>query len=1070
MKVLNVLLIIFFLCSSWSLRAQDYVQSELLKMIENNETQKAAAIIQKKFLEFRKNNKVDSLADYVSIYGNLLAKKNGFDKAEKEVHVLLKELEARKGNMETLALGYHLAAQFYYHHSQIKKAFDYDLMALNYAKKDKKINLAKYYRSVGEYARRMTNIELARKYYLEAIALEKADPNPKYENLYLTYVDLANMAWFSSKLDSAVYFYDEAIKALERINVKSPKNTLYRKAIVFNNLAGLYNIQGDNTKAILYTENSINLHNQFQKVKGFEVEKKDARNFENSAIDNLGGIFRSLGNYSRSQDLLLYSYDKKKREMGVNDHSVFISEILLGQIYYARNDLNQSFFYTHSGLNHLDQTGGEYLLWQADGYYTLGLVYERKKQFELAQKNYKIADSLYNVSFGGEYDNIYFDFLHSYDSFLIKIGNKKVALERAFKNLQYLEKAGNNSTLLVFDQLLHLSSLYFKALDYSKSKDFSKEAIANIDLLIKKQENKTDSLNLLMKRSSAQLAYCRSIYQITTNKDVVFLKSLLNQLTPYLAIYEEQKRLLTDQNDINAMIEKYRSMTMFIERLNLEIYELNKDFQFLNAAINLHENALYSRMRVRMEAQQAMQFRGVPAEIIKEEEFLKARFRKSWKENEQMSYTQLQDEWRVFLRKLKQDYPAYYALRYQEKIFELKEIQQELPKDQTLVRYLQSEGKLYAWVITSNKQVLVPLSDSNLSGLIESIDSLSMDGKRIGKVSNELYVLLWKPIEKYIVGSRVKIIPDGALHNLSFEILSPQINQDFASLAKNCLLSRYAISYDFSLSTFRDEESKEEITKSFVAFTPVFSKEDKNSYINSLKNDSLYLDRNYLNLLSLPLTASLAQESKKNWGGSVFSNTHATTDAFRTHAGNNHIIHIGTHAEANNEFPEYSKLIFAKNKDYRSENSLYLFDIYNCNLQSNLAVLSACETGRTNYSDGEGMISLALAFRYAGSESILAGLWSIDEYSSTDITNTFYKGVREGLTKDVALQQAKLDYLNKSEGRLLSPTYWAGLALIGDISPVNITSETSYSLYLCIAAVVILLICFYFYKLKRKRV
>src|SRR5690606_21468231 len=133
------------------------------------------------------------------------------------------------------------------------------------------------------------------------------------------------------------------------------------------------------------------------------------------------------------------------------------------------------------------------------------------------------------------------------------------------------------------------------------------------------------------------------------------------------------------------------------------------------------------------------------------------------------------------------------------------------------------------------------------------------------------------------------------------------------------------------------------------------------------------------------------------------------------------------------DHPEFSRLIFAKNTaNIEEENSLFVDEIYNINLNANLTVLTACETGKPGFQDGEGMISLAHAFNYAGSESILTGLWKIDEQASSLVLSFFYENILKGMAKDEALRQAKLSYLSKAEGRMLAPQYWAGLVIMGD--------------------------------------
>jgi CHAT domain-containing protein len=61
--------------------------------------------------------------------------------------------------------------------------------------------------------------------------------------------------------------------------------------------------------------------------------------------------------------------------------------------------------------------------------------------------------------------------------------------------------------------------------------------------------------------------------------------------------------------------------------------------------------------------------------------------------------------------------------------------------------------------------------------------------------------------------------------------------------------------------------------------------------------------------------------------------------------------------------------------------------------------LTACESGKPGYEDGEGMISLTHAFNYAGSESIVTGLWKIDEQASALLLDIFYKNLRKRVTK-----------------------------------------------------------------------
>jgi len=145
------------------------------------------------------------------------------------------------------------------------------------------------------------------------------------------------------------------------------------------------------------------------------------------------------------------------------------------------------------------------------------------------------------------------------------------------------------------------------------------------------------------------------------------------------------------------------------------------------------------------------------------------------------------------------------------------------------------------------------------------------------------------------------------------------------------------------------------------------------------------------------------------FGGDAYLLERSTENSFKQFAGNHKIIYIGTHAQSDNLHPEFSRLVFAKSNAGGEDNYLYLSEIYNCNLNADLAVVTACESGKAGYEDGEGMISLAHAFNYAGSESILTGLWKIDEQTSAVLIEAFYKNLVDGLSIKHCKIQNQLD-------------------------------------------------------------
>ncbi len=361
----------------------------------------------------------------------------------------------------------------------------------------------------------------------------------------------------------------------------------------------------------------------------------------------------------------------------------------------------------------------------------------------------------------------------------------------------------------------------------------------------------------------------------------------------------------------------------------------------------------------------------------------------------------------------------------------------QIPESSSVVRFIFAGKKLAALVADKDQRNLVVLDAEGLNAEVEALSGYEANPERLGETLYRLYNRLWQPLVKSVRNKRVIIIPDGILFNINFEMLSPVRIKRFEELAAHSLLSEYIISYNYSLFLVnKNRESRPD--RNFIAFTPGFSDRSKEVYKKS-SDTAMLIDNFYLTLLPQPFSVDLATTAVGQFGGDVYTGERSTVNAFRQKADGHTIIHIGTHAEADNLNPQLSRLIFSKGiSQDEMDNYLYLFDIYNCNLHSKLTVLTACETGKVGYEDGEGLVSLAHAFNYAGSESILMGLWKIDEKSCATLVKYFYDNLSKGLPKDEALKAAKIAYLHETRGRALAPQYWAGLVIMGNTDSIHI--------------------------------
>jgi CHAT domain-containing protein/Tfp pilus assembly protein PilF len=144
------------------------------------------------------------------------------------------------------------------------------------------------------------------------------------------------------------------------------------------------------------------------------------------------------------------------------------------------------------------------------------------------------------------------------------------------------------------------------------------------------------------------------------------------------------------------------------------------------------------------------------------------------------------------------------------------------------------------------------------------------------------------------------------------------------------------------------------------------------------------------------------------------------------------IIHFATHGLLNSEHPELSGLVLSlvDQRGRPQDGFLTLADIYNLNLQAEMVVLSACETGLGKEIKGEGLIGITRGFMYAGASRVVASLWKVDDAATAELMGRFYQGIlKEGLQPAAALRKAQVEMWRQK--RWSFPYYWAGFLMQG---------------------------------------
>ncbi len=374
--------------------------------------------------------------------------------------------------------------------------------------------------------------------------------------------------------------------------------------------------------------------------------------------------------------------------------------------------------------------------------------------------------------------------------------------------------------------------------------------------------------------------------------------------------------------------------------------------------------------------------------------------------------------------------------------FLVDDIQTKLLKDKAvLVEYFYGKKNIYQFVITNdglnlNKIILDEIAKKHITGFIHLFDSASIINNDISKFTSaafKLYnVLNFSKVSGF---KNVIIIPDGLLNFIPFEALLTSKTNTTSFSRMPFVMQRQSIVYNTS-TTFYLKEGGTNNVNTLLGIFPVFEK----------TNNSLTYSIDEANVIKEEMDATL------------FLREQATKETFIKNSSNYGIIHLSTHASSG-DFSISANIDFYKN-------TMSLNELYSLNLNTNLVVLSACETGIGKLYKGEGAMSIARGFQYAGAQNILFSLWQINDLSTSKIMQSFYKNYSDNRSANVSNRQSKLDYLEDDTISNIkkSPYYWSAFVYYGELTE----SANDYTLiYIAVSLFILLIILLLLLRIKK---
>lgn len=1064
------LLLVFICFSTTSIFSQENSEKgifQIEKWIKADSITEAQTLLNNKLSLFRSTKNYDSLVSYIELVGSYALAKGDKQKAYKKAEAFVAEIsKCDDPAIKSLAL-----QSLGYLHSGTgdpKATYAIYKTAYDLAKQSnspEKARLSNIEYKLGYEASNFGDFQLAKKHYLDAAKTLDTWNSNDVEFYQQIFNAMGGIMWMEAKLDSSSFYFSKSLEALKKADENDLMNSLFRPALIKMNLSVLKNGLGENSEAIMLAQESIQGFGAFIEKSSDEFRILSAKRHRATAIENLGSYYHTMGEFKKADAVITYANAEKKKFSEPNSSTMIISRIILAQAKVGIRDFESAKTLLEEALKIIEENPGVENYWKSGALSTLGEVYENLGDKEKAVVYHEQGNVAYKSTLQGAYNKDYFDELINLSHFYATSGYSEKALEVAEEIYREGKKNDFKNTLQDFYHSVNLAEISFLLKDYVKAKKYGEEALA---FSLKDTEN-----NLVIEYRKPKAIYVLAAAQYEQESEISTDKlfEILDLIEEGLSILETRKATIKNYDDLRLFIEENTQLFELAKKIRLQLYHKTKDENYLNDVMSLHESAMYSRIRSRLNLRNEVLQSNIPKEIITRERNLKNNLNKivsGTTSNSIDSFFETNNAWKKFIDTLKTQYPEYYKLHYATLEESVTDIQKYIDANTSVVRYLFVEDNLFALIITATKKHLVPLHFEEAKILITQLALQEFKVEKIAPKLHQLYRQLWEPFQDEISTKNVLIVPDRELFNLSFEMLTPKPISNFSEFAENSLLAKYNISYQFSLLVMKPKQNIVNTYESnYIAFAPEFSETMKQEYQLVVK-DSSSLDEAYLNLLPQPFSVDVIKKYARQFNGTSYLNTQASKQLFQKTAGEHKIIHIGTHAESDNISPELSRLVFAKNAESSNleDNYLYTYEIYNYNLNSNLAILTACETGKPGYQAGEGMISLAHAFNYAGSESILTSLWEIDEESSTNIIERFYKYLSEGLPKDEALRKAKLEYIASAKGRTAAPQYWAGLVLIGDTAPIELKSN-SVVWYWILGGVCLIMLLFWFLNKKK---
>ncbi|MFC2131843.1 tetratricopeptide repeat protein [Bacteroidota bacterium] len=773
-----------------------------------------------------------------------------------------------------------------------------------------------------------------------------------------------------------------------------------------------------------------------------------------TTLQSLGRLYELMGRYKEAESMYLKASKINKNSFG-DKHTKYASCLLdLAVVLGSDGRLEDAENQYLKGIEIIRNKFGENHTWHASNLHNLALIYYYMGRFQEARSLNIEAKNIYKLKLGRNH--------HYYLIGLQRLARVNYCLENYDEaESLYLETNKIYETALGKDHpsysltLQGLSETYIMMGNLKKAESFFKSAFQDIAGRLKR---------FFLSLSEKEKEDFYKTFQYFFNRFISFAFERSSE-SPELFEQLYNNQLLTKGILISSAQKVRRIITNTSDSILLLLYNQWKDQrEFIAKHYKLSKEEL-KKKHINIDSLEK-----VANDIEKE---LSKRSEVFAKEYDKKQYT-----WQDVQKALKDNEAAIEIVRFRK----YGKIPNKFNPDVIIDGF--TDTVYYAALIVSKETkehpILVLLENGNdleskyielYRNQVNQQKKMIYDADESDKKLRELYKQFWQKIQDKLKGiKKVYLSPDGVYNQLNLNTL---INPETGKyLLEELDLRIVTSSRDLMENVDNDYPPIDDSNIAVLFGDPLF-RMDKKQLKEKVADLALARERdlhsmrgNFGELVPTGFSQligtreeirKISDEMKKvNWKTDIYLGDEALEENVKA-LGSPRVLHIATHGEFLKDVEKSrdilgfgkkvllekpllrSRLLFAgadnilKERDeYKTDTEdglLTAYEAMNLNLDNTeLVVLSACETGLGEVRNGEGVYGLQRAFQVAGAKTLIMSLWSVSDLATQELMVNFYKKWLSGKDKRESFREAQIELKAKYPGFY----YWGAFVMVGE--------------------------------------